>query len=181
MTAVQRRDSSDHHSTPVVGDAFGHALLSQLTGLPTSIVYERDDGYVEIDPMNYLTDWSERDSWAVQRVKGWVLDIGAGGGRPSLVIVERGLDVVALDVSKGAVGVCRRRGLQNVIHGTVEAVPVGETFDSFVVLGNNLGLVASREGAERFYGTLAGLSRPGAVIVGGCLDPYQTDNEDHLR
>jgi SAM-dependent methyltransferase len=164
----------------VVGDAFGTALLDQLEGRRGAVIYERDDGNVEIDHGDYFSDWSERDTWAVERLRGRVLDIGAGAGRVSLVIAERGLEVVALDVSAGAVEVCRRRGIENVFHGTVDDIRGTQLFDSFLVLGNNLGLIGSPRGAERFFAALARLARPGAVLVGGCLDPYQTDNPDHL-
>jgi SAM-dependent methyltransferase len=96
------------------------------------------------------------------------------------VVADRGLDVVALDVSAGAVEVCRRRGIEDVFHGTVDDFAGTQLFDSFLVLGNNLGLIGSPDGARRFFATLKRLARPGAVLVGGCLDPYQTDNPDHL-
>jgi SAM-dependent methyltransferase len=165
---------------PVVADAFGTALLDQLDGKGGTVIYERDDGYVAVDPSNYFEDWSDRDTWAVDRLKGRVLDIGAGAGRVTSVVVERGLEAVALDVSAGAVEVCRRRGIKEVFHGTVDEVPGTELFDSFLVLGNNLGLIGSPEGAKHFFATLARLARPGAVLVGGCLDPYQTDDYNHL-
>lgn len=164
----------------MVGDAFGSALLDQLDGKRGTVIYERDDGYVEIDHGDYFDDWSERDTWAVERLRGRVLDIGAGAGRVTSVIAERGLEVVALDVSAGAVEVCRRRGIENVLHGTIDDFRGSQLFDSFLVLGNNLGLIGSPDGAKRFFASLTRLAQPGAVLVGGCLDPYQTDNPDHL-
>lgn len=165
---------------PVLGDAFGMALVDQIDGRSGSVIYERDDGFVERDPVDYFVDWSERDAWAVQRLKGRVLDIGAGAGRVARVLQERGLDVVALDVSAGAIEVCQRRGIREVFHGTVEDFPGTRQFDSFVVLGSNLGIVGSPEGARRFFAALTRLARPGTVLVGGCLDPYQTEIPDHL-
>lgn len=167
-------------NAPLIGDAFGVALLDQFSGLPGVVTYERDDGFVQVDGMNYISDWNDRDSWVVARVAGRVLDIGAGAGRVCLRLAETGLDVVALDVSAGAVEVCRRRGLPNVFHGTIYDVPSTDQFDTFVVLGNNLGLIGSPEKAQSFFDALAMRSRPGARIVGGCLDPYQTDQPDHL-
>ncbi len=167
-------------NSPVLGDAFGVALQDQFAGLPGVVTYERDDGFVQADPMNYISDWNERDSWAVARVVGRVLDVGAGAGRVCLRLAETGADVVALDVSAGAVDVCRRRGLPQVFHGTIDDLPPTDRFDTFLVLGNNLGLIGSPEKAQGFFDAIAMRLRPGGRIVGGCLDPYQTDHPDHL-
>jgi 2-polyprenyl-3-methyl-5-hydroxy-6-metoxy-1,4-benzoquinol methylase len=167
-------------NAPLVGDAFGAALLDQLAGLPGVVTYERDDGFVQVDSTNYISDWNDRDSWAIARAAGRVLDVGAGAGRVCLRLAESGLDAVALDVSAGAVEVCRRQGVQNVFHGTIDDLPSTELFDTFIVLGNNLGLIGSPEKAQGFFDAIALRMRPGGRIVGGCLDPYQTDDPDHL-
>jgi len=167
-------------NAPLVGDAFGAALLGQLAGLPGVVTYERDDGYVQVDSTSYISDWNDRDSWAIARAAGRVLDVGAGAGRVCLRLAESGLDAVALDVSAGAVEVCRRQGVQNVFHGTIDDLPSTELFDTFIVLGNNLGLIGSPEKAQGFFDAIALRMRPGGRIVGGCLDPYQTDDPDHL-
>jgi SAM-dependent methyltransferase len=167
-------------NAPVVGDAFGLALLDQLAGRPGAVIYERDDGFVQVDGMNYISDWNDRDSWAVARAVGRVLDVGAGAGRVCLRLAESGVDAVALDVSAGAVDVCRRRGLPDVFHGTIDDLPVTERFDTFIVLGNNLGLIGSPAKAQGFFDAVAMRLRPGGRIVGGCLDPYQTEEPDHL-
>ena len=134
---------------PELGDAFGRALSDRQTGQPGAIVIERDDGFIEVDSGDYLGGWSDRDTWALQRAPGRVLDMGAGAGRASLALQERGQDVVALDVSPGAVGVCRRRGVKEVFLGTVAelAAAGGAPFDSVLMLGNNLGLLGSPERA----------------------------------
>jgi len=57
----QMTNLSSAHA-PLVGDAFGAALLGQLAGLPGVVTYERDDGYVQVDSANYISDWNDRDS-----------------------------------------------------------------------------------------------------------------------
>ncbi len=48
------------------------------------------------------------------------------------------------------------------------------------MLGNNLGLLGSPERAPGTLAALGAVLRPGGVIVGRCIDPYQTDKPVHL-
>jgi SAM-dependent methyltransferase len=169
---------------PEVGDAFGRALLDIVAGTPDPIVIERDDGLVDLDTLNYLVVRDERDQWALDRVRGRVVDIGAGAGRASLALQDRGHEVAALDVSPGAILACRQRGVRDVYAGSVEqavADGMAGTFDSALLLGNNLGLLGSPENAPGFLTAIGHLLRPGGVIVGTSLDVFQTDKEAHLE
>jgi SAM-dependent methyltransferase len=169
---------------PEVGDAFGRALLDIVAGTADPIVIERDDGFVTVESFDYQVVRDERDLWALDRVRGRVLDIGAGAGRASLALQDRGHDVVALDVSPGAILACRQRGVRQVYAGPVEqaaADGLAGTFDSALLLGNNLGLLGSPQTAPGFLTAISRLLRPGGRIVGTCLDVYQTDKEAHLQ
>jgi SAM-dependent methyltransferase len=168
---------------PQLADAFGRALLDMLAGAADPIVIERDDGLVSIDTFDYLGGLTERDQWALDRAGGRVLDVGAGAGRGSLLLQERGQEVTALDVSPGAIEVCRKRGVRNVYTGSVQqAVADGMAgeFDSVLMLGNNLGLLATAGQAGSYLAELGKLLRPGGVIVGTCLDAYATDQQVHF-
>ncbi len=172
---------------PEPGDAFGAMLLARLEGSGGALVIERDDGLVEVDGSDYFRDiasWDDRDRWVLERAHGRVLDVGAGGGRTSLALQQRGQEVVALDVSAGAIEVCQRRGVSNVFLGSVDDLAAkgdGGDFDTFVMMGGNIGLLESRERARQMLGVIAGLAREDAIIVGTGLDPYETDKEEHLR
>ena len=178
---------------PRQGDAFGAMLLAcHEAGAAANAVFElieRDDGF--IDPMDtafYFTapdQWGAMDHWAATQVVergGRALDVGAGAGRHALYLQERGVEVVALDVSPLASEVCRRRGVQRVFTGSVFDLIAagGEPFDAFLLMGNNLGLLGGAEHAPRFLGALAAVARPGAMLVGGGMDPYRTTNELHV-
>ncbi len=175
---------------PQIGDAFGEGLLSRLDGQERSgagddrlhaIVYERDDGFVDADSGHYFAEpkrWDDRDRWCLDYAKGRVLDIGAGGGRASLALQgRRGRSAMALDVSPGAVEVCRRRGVKETFLGTVMdlAIDPSQKFDTFLALGNNLGLLGNAEQAARMFDALTTMANPGATIVGTCLDPTAGD------
>jgi SAM-dependent methyltransferase len=168
---------------PELADAFGRALLDRLAGATDPIVIERDDGFVSVDTFDYLSGLDERDSWALERARGRVLDVGAGAGRASLALQERGQEVLALDISPGATAACRKRGVREAYTGTVRQAAAEElagTFDSALMLGNNLGLLGSATAAGKYLDGLGQLLGPHGVIVGTGLDAYQTDKQVHL-
>lgn len=168
------------------GDAFGTALRDALTGERGTYIVERDDGWVEaLDGAEYFAgpdEWPHRDRAALDLVGGRVLDVGAGAGRIALALRDRGDQPVALDVSPGAIDVCRARGLTSTYLGTVEqlAEEHPEGFDAAVMMGNNLALLESEARSAEVLDALRSLLEGAGVVVGTCLDPYRTDDPSHL-
>lgn len=182
------------------GDAFGEvlrAVLARHRGLeqtrsigprtprPVVEVVERDDGFIRGGPADwYLAgpdEWWPSEQKALERMVGRVLDIGAGAGRVALALQDRGVDVTALDPSAGAIEVARELGVRNLVQATTgEHVASGERYDTFVLFGNNLGLLGPRDHAHRFLADLAALARPGARIVAQGTDPHHTTDPLHL-
>ena len=180
--------SSTPAGEPRVGDAFGFALLDYLEhgSEARSHFIERDDGLLETIDTGVLftqeSDWSVAEAPVGDRAGRRVLDVGAGAGRQALPLQESGREVVALDVSPGAVEVCRRRGVRETFTGTVFelAETVAEPFDTFLLCGNNYGLLESVEHGPSFLGALADMAAPRAEIIGTCLDPFATEDPLHL-
>jgi SAM-dependent methyltransferase len=168
---------------PEPGDALGRALLDAATGRPGLILVEREDGFIAADSIGYLGGLDARDEWALSHLAGRVVDVGAGAGRAALELQRRGHEVLALDTSPGAVEACRRRGVRSVYHGDPgRAARDGhaESFDSALLLGNNIGLLGSAEAAGPFLRDIGALLTHGGVMVGTASDPYQTDDRIHL-
>ena len=172
---------------PELGDAFGEALLDAMAGEPGTHFIERDDGLLQsMDATAYLTKpnaWPQPEVDVLDSVLGRVLDIGAGAGRHSLALQESGCEPMALDVSPGAIEVCRMRGVEWTFKGSVFdllTVPV-EPFDSVILMGNNLALLQSEARAANMFNAMRRLLRPGGRVIGTCLDPYQTDDADRLQ
>lgn len=169
---------------PLVGDAFGKALLERLEGAGSTIVMERDDAFVDVDASDYFGEVDDDPlwHWIRPRLGRRVLDIGAGAGRGALRLQSQGVDVVALDVSPGCVEVCRRRGVENTFLGTIEELSNAqpERLDSLVALGNNLGLIGSPRAAGAFFDAASAVGTNDVRIVGTMLDPYLTDSAIHL-
>ena len=166
-------------------DAYGQEILAILEGREAPEIIERDDGYVDAYGGFYLlapfAKWDANERQAMRLARGRVLDVGAGGGRVSLHLQSKGLDVVAIDISPLAVEVCKRRGVRNArvmdfakIDGRLG------TFDTVVMYGNNFGLFGSPARAKRLLRRLHAMTSPNARILGETLDPYQTTNPDHL-
>lgn len=184
---------------PPIGDVFGELMrdaLAVATGIgprplvggrlprPVIEVIERDDGLINGAPTAHYfdgpADWQPYDHRAVDRVQGRVLDIGVGAGRIALALQERGVPVTGLDISPGALHVCRRRGVHDLVCATVDQhANAGQRYDTFLLLGNNLGLIEGRERAPAFLAALAAMARPGAQIIAHGTDPYGTSDPVH--
>jgi SAM-dependent methyltransferase len=168
-------------------DAYGELLLAHLDGEERSQeIVERDDGYIEAmaGPGPYFAPfrrWRAHQRKAVRYMRGRVLDVGAGAGRVALELQARGHEVVAIDVSPGAVEVCRRRGVHDARVMAFEDVDetVG-AIDTVVMFGNNFGLFGGAAKARRMLRRLHRLTTPDGRIVADTRDTFSTDNPDHL-
>jgi SAM-dependent methyltransferase len=185
---------------PPVGDVFGELLRDAYairTGVgprplaggrlprPVIEIIERDDGLVNGAPADHYlgepAEWPPHDHRALRLVRGAVLDVGTGGARVALELQRRAVPVTGLDVSPGALRVARARGLRRAVLATVDAHAGGPArYDTFLLLGNNLGLLEGRERAPLFLAALAALARPGARIIGQGTDPYGTTDPVHV-
>ncbi len=161
-------------------------LADTLAGIRSEHVIERDDGLVEVADAAVCflgpDRWPANDVAALERVAGRILDVGAGAGRHSLALQERGAEPVALDVSPGAIAVCRERGVERTFLGSVDALAdeKPEPFDAILLMGNNLALLESADRSTAMLETFSRLLTTDGIVVGTCLDPYLTDDPDHL-
>lgn len=185
---------------PPIGDVFGDMVTDAYavrTGIgprplaggrvprPVIEVIERDDGLINGAPADhYLAEpdeWQPHDHRALRLCRGHVLDIGCGAGRVAIELQRRGVAVTGLDTSPGAVAVARRRGLRDTVVTTVdEYARATARYDTFLLLGNNLGLIEGADRAPVLLAALASLANPGARIVAQGTDPYGTTDPVHL-
>lgn len=179
----------DIHDDPLQGDAFGEALKAHVAASPYDHHFvERSDGV--LDDMPHAVYFAEPDNWpavdqaCLDRLDGRVLDIGAGAGRATLAARHRGHEATALDISPGAIDVCRDRGIDDVWLGTVGDLAAQEdppAYDTFLMMGNNIGLLGGPDQASAFLADLHRLAAPGAKIVGTAGHIYKTDDPLHLE
>ena len=169
-------------------DAFGRLLRAHHDGEESFEVVERDDGFVgsPMDPSLYFLEsgsWPLRETEAIERVRGRVLDVGCGAGRHALSLQERGFEVTGIDASPGAVEVCEERGLDDARVLPVERVASlgADAFDAVLMMGNNFGLVGTRDAASERLEALASVTAPDAVLLAESRDPHATDDPAHLE
>ncbi len=170
------------------GDAYGEMLLAALDSDDEILeIVERDDGFIMANRFGvayYLAPyakWPWRQRRALRFARGRVLDVGAGGGRIPLHFQQKGNYVVAIDASPGTIDACRRRGVRDARVMRIEDVDDSlGVFDTVVMYGNNLGLLASRTKAPRILRRLARITSERARIIAEGTDPYSTDDPGHL-
>jgi len=169
-------------------DAFGHAFLDYLHHPDPALcsIIERDDGLFDVDPVHgYFAeypDWPPHQQQAMEYAQGAVLDVGCGAGRHALYLQARGLDVLGVDQSPLAIEVCRLRGLEKTRVASITQVShrLGQ-FDTILMMGNNLGLLASYQRARWLLRRFWTLTTAHGRIIAETLDPYQTLDPLHLE
>jgi SAM-dependent methyltransferase len=165
-------------------DAYGRLLHDLVDGKDVFEIVERDDGFIYVFAAAYLLapfrKWPSLDRRAMRYVRGRVLDLGCGGGRVALHLQTRGLEVVGIEVSPGAVEVCRGRGVREVRRCAIEDVDESlGVFDTIVMLGNNFGLFGSESRARRLLRRFHRLTTERARIVAQNFDPHTVGDEVH--
>jgi SAM-dependent methyltransferase len=169
----------------VTGDAFGGVLRAcHEAGARKGAVFqiiERDDGHIAAsDASVYFApaeDWPELERQACEEITGRVLDVGCGAGRHASVLTAEGVEVIGLDSSPGAVAVARARGVDARL-GSASAIPAGiDAVDTFVLFGNGIGLLGSRQQARVVLAELARVAAPGP----GCSAPGTTPTRPPIR
>ncbi|MCK0124450.1 class I SAM-dependent methyltransferase [Gelidibacter sp. F2691] len=163
-------------------DLFGTALLDYLNGnftedIVTSTNISDDDEL----PLTYLfreyPDMSKLEQKALQMASGKVLDVGCGAGIHSLYLQEQGLEVKAIDVSKGAIEVSRKRGVKNA--QLISVLDETETFDTIILMMNGTGIFQELDKTPHYLKHLKTLLNSGGQILIDSTDiKYMYEDDD---
>ena len=175
---------------PVTRDAYGAELWDYYkTRERKREIVERDDHYIDSSRTGYgadlyfaeYRDWSPVEKKAIQHAQGRVLDVGCGAGRHALYLQKKGLAVTGIDTSPLAIKICKLRGLKNARVLSFDQVGKfrDNSFDTVILMGNNLGLFGSLIKANRLLGKLQRVTSAAAVIIATSTDPYKTANPAH--
>ena len=164
-------------------DLYGQALLDYQEGnyqedLITISSLEQED----LLPLPHLFRDFEKmpplEQEALKACRGHVLDVGCGAGSHSLYLQENGFKVTALDISAGALEVCRKRGLKHLVRGDIMEFS-GTQFDTILMLMNGIGMAGKIAQLGKFLDHLKGLLAPGGQILLDSTDIlYMYEEED---
>ncbi|WP_306014483.1 MULTISPECIES: class I SAM-dependent methyltransferase [unclassified Allomuricauda] len=152
-----------------MADIFGKALQDYQKGQYTEDIktYSSLDEE-DVIPLPYLfrtfSEMPQIEQKALQLARGKVLDVGAGAGSHSLYLQNKGLEVTALDSSKGCIEVCQARGVASTICSPILDYSE-ERYDTLLLLMNGIGLAGQLKNLSGFFPHLASLLRPNGQIL----------------
>jgi SAM-dependent methyltransferase len=163
-------------------DLFGKALLDYQNGkyaedIITSTSISDDD----VLPLPYLfrefKDMPELEQKALKFCKGTILDVGCGAGSHSLYLKEKGFNVKAIDISKGAIEVVKQRGVLNAEFKDV--LNETETFNTILLLMNGTGIFQEVSQVSKYLSHLKSLLKPnGQILIDSSDIKYMYEDED---
>ena len=163
-------------------DPFGAAMWAWYKGRLNAVVKVYSDIAIDdIIPVRYLfRSRSNMPSWeitALEACRGRVLDIGAGTGCHSLEIQHMNMEVVALDISPGAVKIMENRGVKQVVHQSFWDYE-GEKFDTLFLMMNGIGFAGNLKGLNSFLQKARQMLNPGGQILMDSSDIAYLFEED---
>ena len=171
-----------HDNKMSMKDLFGQALLDYQNGNYTEdLITSTSISEEDILPIPYLfrsySDMPKLEQKAVDLAHGNVLDVGCGAGNHSLYSQEKGMEVKAIDISKGAIEVCRQRGISNAEVKNI--LDETETFDTILLLMNGTGVFEDLASVPRYLTHLKQLLKPnGQILVDSSDIKYMYQDDD---
>ncbi|MDH3322596.1 MAG: class I SAM-dependent methyltransferase [Flavobacteriaceae bacterium] len=151
-------------------DIFGKALLDYLNNNFTEnlTTYSSIAGEDEMELSWLFRSFHEMpliEQTALKSCKGSVLDIGCGAGNHALYLQNKNLRVKAIDISKGAIETCIRRGVKEAKTQSIWELK-NQKFDTIIALMNGTGLCGKLENLDNFLIHLKSLlNKNGQILI----------------
>ena len=102
---------------------------------------------------------------ALELTKGHVLDVGAGAGCHALALQDRGLTVVAIDVSPLSVDVMMKSGVEDARLVNLYDEALNEKFDTILMLMNGSGIIGKIANMSQFFARIDSLLAEGGQVL----------------
>lgn len=166
-----------------MNDPFGEAIQDYFEKgkAPNLIV---NSNYTEDEKIT--TSWffrTEKEMPSIERTalkncKGKILDIGAAAGCHAIILQEKGMEVTALEKSKKACDVLRKRNIQNVVCADVFNYS-DNSFDTILLLMNGAGIGETLAGLKKLLIHLKKLlAENGQILIDSSDIKYLFEEED---
>jgi SAM-dependent methyltransferase len=150
-------------------DIFGKALIDYGLGYQgENLLVYSDLTDTDIIPVkHFFRQWSEMpeiEQEALKLCSGKILDVGAAAGCHSLELQKRNKDTIAIDVSKGAVEVMKKRGVRHVQESDFFRI-TEQKFDTLLLLMNGIGICGTLDRLDEFFEQCRNMLNPGGQIL----------------
>lgn len=163
-------------------DIFGKALMDYQSGNYTEdLITSTSISDEDVLPLPYLfRDYAEMpqlEQKALRLAKGKILDVGTGAGNHALWLQSKGFKVKAIDSSKGAIEVCKKRGVINP--KLIALLDETEHFDTVLLLMNGTGIFQELNQVSTYLKHLKSLLNPdGQILIDSSDISYMYEDDD---
>ena len=164
-------------------DLFGQAILDfQNDNYTEDIITSTSISEEDVLPLPYLfrsySEMPKLEQKALDLAYGNVLDIGCGAGSHSLYLQEeKGFKVKALDISKGAIIACKKRGIKKA--KVKDILDETNHYDTLLLLMNGTGVFQELKQVTKYLSHLKSLLKPnGQILIDSSDIIYMYEDED---
>jgi len=163
---------------------FGQALLDYLHGQKDATCkIIREDGNEADLPASVFFSEAESinpgDVLALSKCKGKILDVGAGAGRHSLILQDRGLDVYALEIIPEAIEVLKERKIKKIVHSDLLDY-YDKDFNTILMLGHGLGICQDLNGLDVVLSHVKNMLDPDGRLICDSNDVRKTEDPENI-
>ena len=151
-------------------DVFGKAISAYYHDKDETpiLVHSPDFDDDEILVPYLFRDFNEMpalEQEALLKAEGSILDVGCGAGSHALYLQnERNLEVTAIDISEGALEICKARGIKDVRKIDYFQLK-NEKYDSILLLMNGTGIIEKMENLNNFFKHTRSLLNKNAQVI----------------
>jgi SAM-dependent methyltransferase len=171
-------------SSKVNMDVFGKAISAYYHDKDKTpiLVHSPDFDDDEIQVPYLFRDFKEMpklEQSALKNATGKVLDVGCGAGSHALYLqIKKNLEVTAIDISEGALEICKLRGIKDVRKVDYFELK-NEQFDTILLLMNGTGIIGKLENLDRFFEhSRSLLSKDGQILIDSSDLSYLFDPDE---
>jgi len=101
---------------------------------------------------------------ALGRCSGRTLDVAAGAGRHSLILMEKGIEILPIDIEPRCVEVMKSRGLNQALCADVFQLAHGR-FDTILILQQTIGIAGTLAGLGSLLGSFRKMLAPKGQVL----------------